>query len=102
MSVSAFDRAKSSEYKEEFYADGGKLFCRFCKIVIDHKHKSVIDNHRHSKKHQTYIEIEKTLSSQSQKTRQTTIISHYKLLSESEQINLDFLYLRKKIVTLLK
>ncbi|CAG8804132.1 12267_t:CDS:1, partial [Racocetra persica] len=88
--VSAYNRAKSSEYKGEFYADSGKLFCYFCKIVVKHEHKSIIDNHHCSKKHKTNMKLEKTLLTQ--KTRQTMIISCQKLLSESEQINLDFLY----------
>lgn len=77
MGVSAYERAQSSESKGEFYADGGKLFY---KTVVEHGHKSIIDNHRRSKKHKTNMEIEKTLLTQ--KTRQTTIISRHKLLNE--------------------
>ncbi|CAG8798677.1 15258_t:CDS:2, partial [Racocetra persica] len=27
-------------YKDDFYADGGKLFCRFCQTTVDHDQKS--------------------------------------------------------------
>ncbi|CAH1759234.1 4194_t:CDS:2 [Entrophospora sp. SA101] len=36
---------KKKNYKDDFYADGTKLFCIVCKHVVDHKQKSTIDNH---------------------------------------------------------
>ena len=32
-----------------FYADGGKMFCRCCNVVVDHVRKSVVDVHVKSK-----------------------------------------------------
>ena len=32
-----------------FYADGCKMFCRVCNIVVDHVRKSVVDKHVISK-----------------------------------------------------
>ena len=37
--------------KANFYADGGKLFCRSCNIVVDHFRKNTVDKHVNSKKH---------------------------------------------------
>ncbi|CAG8829276.1 17300_t:CDS:1, partial [Dentiscutata erythropus] len=73
--VSAAKRAQASEYKNVFYADSGILFCCVCKIVVDHTHKSIIDNHCKSKKHQSNLELEKASP---QKSRQITITSCHK------------------------
>ncbi|CAG8827540.1 36863_t:CDS:1, partial [Gigaspora margarita] len=75
MGVSAAECAQASEYKNIFYADGGKLFCRICKIIVGHTCKSIIDNHCKSKKHQSNLELEKISS---QKLHQITITSCYK------------------------
>ncbi|CAJ0629225.1 4424_t:CDS:2, partial [Entrophospora sp. SA101] len=40
MVVSAFQRAKEKNYKDDFYADGTKLFCIACRHVVDHKQNS--------------------------------------------------------------
>ena len=46
--VTAAQRAR--EYgSTKFYADGGKLFCRPCNVVVDHIRKFVIDQHLKSK-----------------------------------------------------
>ncbi|CAG8805375.1 22675_t:CDS:2, partial [Cetraspora pellucida] len=80
--------AQASEYKNEFYADGGKLFCHVCKITIDHTCKLIIDNHRISKKHQSNLKLKNTTS---QKSHQITITSCHKVLSEHKQINVDLI-----------
>ncbi|CAG8615174.1 28388_t:CDS:2 [Racocetra persica] len=88
MGVSAIERAQAKEYKDVFYADSGKLFCRICKVVVEHTRKSVIDSHCKSKKHKSNLELEKTSP---QKTRQITITSCNKVLTEREQLNIDFI-----------
>lgn len=43
--VSASERlTKNPKYKPDFYASGGKLFCKVCEVVINHEKKSTIDN----------------------------------------------------------
>ena len=37
--------------KTTFYADGGKLFCRSCNVVVDHFRKDTVEKHVKSKKH---------------------------------------------------
>ncbi|CAG8737533.1 12256_t:CDS:2, partial [Gigaspora rosea] len=61
MGVSAVEHAQASEYKNVFYADGGKLYCMFVKLLL------------------TIPAI------------QFTITSCYKVLSEHEQINVDLI-----------
>ncbi|CAG8646591.1 12598_t:CDS:1, partial [Cetraspora pellucida] len=43
--------AKNLKYKLDFYASGKKLFCKACKIVVNHEKKSMIDNHLKSEEH---------------------------------------------------
>ena len=32
--------------RDKFYADGGKLFCRTCNVVIEHTRKNTMERHR--------------------------------------------------------
>ncbi|CAG8761162.1 7892_t:CDS:1, partial [Dentiscutata heterogama] len=41
------------EYESIFRADNGLLFCNYCDLSVDWKHKSTIDAHCASKKHLT-------------------------------------------------
>lgn len=43
---------RARQYSEVFYADGGKLFCKVCNVVVNHIRKSTCDNHITSRKHQ--------------------------------------------------
>ena len=47
--VSPQERAR--QYQGIYYADGKKLFCRVCNVVVNHVRKSVCDNHIKSTKH---------------------------------------------------
>ncbi|CAG8705520.1 11935_t:CDS:1, partial [Cetraspora pellucida] len=40
------DRIKENEeYKKNFYIDGESLFCTFCKCIVNHKNKFLLDQH---------------------------------------------------------
>jgi len=87
MVVSAFQRAKEKNYKDDFYADGTKLFCIACKHVVDHKQKSTIDNHLESNSHK-----KNKLEAQNSSRvipRQQTITSLHKNISECQEININ-------------
>ncbi|CAG8508710.1 24492_t:CDS:2, partial [Racocetra persica] len=76
-------RLENSEYKN-FYVDGQKLFCEFCKHVIDHTKKSTLDSHLKSDKHKNnVIKAEKLKSS-----RQTTLDTTSNILNDHERINI--------------
>ncbi|CAG8830109.1 12327_t:CDS:1, partial [Racocetra persica] len=44
---------RNPSYKDNFYADRGKLFCQFCQITVNHEKKSVIDKHLKSSTHES-------------------------------------------------
>ena len=48
-SITAYTRV--DEYKEVFRVDNGLLFCNYCDLSVEWKHKSTIDAHCVSKKH---------------------------------------------------
>jgi len=44
---------KHPQYKDDFYVEEKKLFCRFCQGTVDHEKKSIIDNHLTSAGHKS-------------------------------------------------
>jgi hypothetical protein len=44
-----------SEYKKFFCIDDNILFCIYCNISVEWKHKSVVDNHCKSQKHKLNV-----------------------------------------------
>ncbi|XP_070606248.1 CGG triplet repeat-binding protein 1 isoform X1 [Erythrolamprus reginae] len=40
-----------TEFGSELYEDGGKLYCSFCNVVLNHVRKSAINDHLKSKTH---------------------------------------------------
>ncbi|XP_020665797.1 CGG triplet repeat-binding protein 1 isoform X3 [Pogona vitticeps] len=40
-----------TEFGSELYEDGGKLYCTFCNVVLNHVRKSAINDHLKSKTH---------------------------------------------------
>jgi len=44
-------RLESSEYKENFYVEGQKLFCKFCSYILDHMKKFTLDIYLKSNKY---------------------------------------------------
>ena len=53
--ITAKDREK--QYLGILHESGGNLFCTACNIVVEHKHKSSIDKHFDTAKH-NYITAE--------------------------------------------
>ncbi|PKY34385.1 hypothetical protein RhiirB3_457979 [Rhizophagus irregularis] len=47
--VSVYTRC--NEYKDIFHVDDNILFCNYCNVSVEWKHKSVVDNHCKSQKH---------------------------------------------------
>ncbi|CAG8528991.1 18416_t:CDS:1 [Racocetra persica] len=77
-------RLENAEYKKNFYVDGQKMFCEFCKHVIDHTKKSTVDSHLKSDKHKNNV----VNAEKSKLTHQTTLDMAVTNISEQEQINI--------------
>ncbi|CAG8713246.1 18261_t:CDS:1 [Cetraspora pellucida] len=84
--VTANDRIEglcsTPEYRQEFYVEGTLLMCCACRISLNHKKKSVLDDHLGSTKH----EVTKNAMDNSVDVQPNT---HITRLSEREQLNLD-------------
>ncbi|CAG8441335.1 6315_t:CDS:1, partial [Cetraspora pellucida] len=39
------------KYKEDFYKSEEKVYCKFCKCVVDHQKKHNLDSHLKTNKH---------------------------------------------------
>src|SRR3954451_7316193 len=64
------------DYNGIFRVDNGLLFCNYCDLSIEWKHKSTIDAHCTSKKHGSQKKIFETKEkAKSQQTLQTTLLS---------------------------
>ena len=61
--VTAAERAK--QFKTDFYADGGVLFCRFCEHSVDFTRVDTVKDHLKSKKHAAKKEARKAKNSSS-------------------------------------
>ena len=72
--VTVYTRVK--DYNGIFRADDGLLFCNYCDLSIEWKHKSTIDANCASKKHASQKIIFETREKvQSQQTLQTTLLA---------------------------
>ena len=69
--ISAADRA--SEFKEDMYADGGVLFCKFCKQSIEHERVHTIKMHLKSAKHDSNKKNAQKPGTQVASSRQSSI-----------------------------
>jgi hypothetical protein len=67
-SVTVFSRVK--EYENVFHVDNGLLFCNYCDLSVEWKHKSTIDAHCTSKKH---LSQQKNFESNEKKKNQQTL-----------------------------
>ncbi|CAG8826680.1 6197_t:CDS:1, partial [Racocetra persica] len=86
---------KNSTYKNNLYANRGKLFCRFCQDTVSHEKKSVIDNHLASSTHKK--KKKKALEKPQEDTpTQRTLTTCSKLYDGREQFVLDFVKLFAK------
>ncbi|CAG8750578.1 6992_t:CDS:1, partial [Dentiscutata heterogama] len=70
------------EYRKDFYVESALLMCRACRIVLNYKKKSVLDDHLISTKHQ----VAKIAANNSVQVQQNINVVR---LSEREQMNLD-------------
>ncbi|CAG8466033.1 17633_t:CDS:2 [Cetraspora pellucida] len=88
MVIFADDRIEgpysTSEYRQEFYVEGTVLMCRACRIALNHKKKSVLDDHLISIKHQ----VAKTAANNPVPIQVQQNINATRL-SEREQMNLN-------------
>ena len=76
--VSAEQRAK--QFKDDLYADGGVLFCKYCAHSVDYTRVDTIKDHLKSKKH-----CAKKCSQQSKETASGAVAG----LSTSRQVTLS-------------
>lgn len=73
-SITAYTRAK--EYEGVFRVDNSLLFCNYCDLSVEWKHKSTIDAHCASKKHISQKKIFETKDKvKSQQTLQTSLLA---------------------------
>ena len=77
--LTAGERAK--QFSDDFYADAGVLFCRFCEHSVDFVRVDTLKDHLKSKEHAARKEIKKQKQSKSLSTG----------ASSSKQITLDTL-----------
>ena len=83
--VSIHTRCK--EY-ENFRVDDNILFCNYCNVSVEWKHKSVIDSHYSNQKHISNIKKQET---QSNKTQQLTLFSAQKAAESKKQLIEDLI-----------
>ena len=69
--ISAAGRA--SEFKEDVYADGGILFCKFCTQSIEHEREHTIKMHHKSAKHDSNKKNAQKPGAQGASSRQSSI-----------------------------
>ncbi|CAG8845023.1 13069_t:CDS:1, partial [Racocetra persica] len=78
-------------YKDDFYADGGKLFCWFCQTTVNHDQKSVIDKHLISSNYQSKKTFALNVQNPQKTPVQRAIITFHKPYDKKEQFVLDFI-----------
>ena len=89
--VTASERlSKHPLYRNDFYVEGGKLFCRFCQDTIRHEKKSIIDNHLESNSHKAKRHLIENRPNTTSLPLQRSISSFLKPSNEREQFVLDF------------
>ncbi|CAG8464964.1 6664_t:CDS:2 [Diversispora eburnea] len=82
-SVTVFSRVK--EYENIFHVDNGLLFCNYCDLSVEWKHKSTIDAHCTSKK---YLSQQKNFELNEKKKNQQTLERNLQA-SESKKIVIE-------------
>ena len=55
--LSAKFRASEPEFRDDFYHDGDKLFCRFCQHTVDWQRRNTLIDHQKSVKHKKNKDI---------------------------------------------
>uniref|UniRef100_H2ZXY2 HAT C-terminal dimerisation domain-containing protein n=1 Tax=Latimeria chalumnae TaxID=7897 RepID=H2ZXY2_LATCH len=84
-SVSAADRVK--QYPPGvLHSDGGKLFCTYCNVTVDHYRKSSVNRHLDSSTHQKRkVEIQSTTANDSLAKKQKTVTSLFQKSTENRE-----------------
>src|SRR5215216_1958094 len=73
-SITAYTQV--DEYKEVFRVDGSLLFCNYCDLSVEWRHKSTVDSHCLGKKHLAQKKIyEANIQRKSQQTLGTTLLA---------------------------
>ena len=87
--VTVTERVNSTQlYKDNYYASGIFMFCKFCNITIDHTNKSKVDQHLKTKKHENNkTAIERRTNNRPQ--QQTTLETFKHTISERDELNLE-------------
>ncbi|CAG8850005.1 24087_t:CDS:1, partial [Racocetra persica] len=78
---------ENEEYKNSFYVDDKKLFCTFCKVIINHRNKFLLDQHLNTSKHR----LNKCKAKDPEGTSQITFDSNT-CREEREMINVDLVH----------
>src|SRR5688572_25591356 len=77
---------KYSKYKENYYADNNKLFCKYCSHVVNHQRKSVIDEHLRT---QAHINKKQASINNNNNSRQVTLPTCQRKITEKQKINYE-------------
>uniref|UniRef100_H2ZZB7 U1-type domain-containing protein n=1 Tax=Latimeria chalumnae TaxID=7897 RepID=H2ZZB7_LATCH len=84
--VSASDRVKQYPLGV-LHSDGGKLFCTYCNVTVDHYRKSSVDRHLDSSTHQKRkVEIQSTTANDSLVKKQKTVTSLFQKSTENCEV----------------
>uniref|UniRef100_A0A8C4VJN9 Uncharacterized protein n=1 Tax=Gopherus evgoodei TaxID=1825980 RepID=A0A8C4VJN9_9SAUR len=94
-------KQRTKDFPGEVFADGRKLFCKICNIVLNHHRKLIISSHL--TKSQKYLKRKAALQGESQKNRillasfNTTTIAQYEhwMLSMTESCAAENISLSK-------
>ena len=79
---------RCNEYKDIFRVDDNILFCNYCNISVNWKHKSIIDNHCNSQKHIFNV---KSQEENQNKTQQLTLSSTQVAAESKKQLIEDLI-----------
>ena len=101
--VSAIERAK--QFKDELYADGDVLFCKYCQHSVDFVRIDTIKDHLKSKKHCTRKEAKTSESGTSAKQassgKQLTLSTVMKSKDLREGFVLDFVKVLSTVLSMI-
>lgn len=80
--------ARASQFPDDFYSDGGILFCKFCDHCVDFTRLDTVKDHMKSKKHLSRRDAKSRPSSSG---KQVTLTSLVKAKDLREEFILDFI-----------
>uniref|UniRef100_A0A8D0GA52 CGG triplet repeat binding protein 1 n=1 Tax=Sphenodon punctatus TaxID=8508 RepID=A0A8D0GA52_SPHPU len=80
-----------TEFGSELYEDGGKLYCTFCNVVLNHVRKSAINDHLKSKTHtKRKVEFEEQSVRKKQRTLTSSLQCNSAAQTEKASVIQDF------------